>query len=613
MKYIKLIFLGFVAILYSKQMNAQCDVTANINPAVICAGEAVTLTATGGCGFLMANDFNNGTPGTGWVATTGVDFTNPCGTGPDLIYLWMGDNVPVPRTLTTVDFNVVGACEISFWMKYAIQSQSSPCEGPDEMDEGITLQYSINSGASWVDIAYFRPDGVILANAIPPGSNNSSITNYNTPFTVWAQYQFAVPPLAQTPNTRFRWIQQDITSLVYDHWGVDVVEILCPSGTAVQWSHGPIVLNPPQVFPTQDTCYVVTVTDTVTWSGSASDTVCVQVNPVPNATFNVESPICSDLFTNIQYTGNAGSGATYSWFFSGGQVLSGTGVGPYQVTWPFEGWQYISLEVSENGCTSQPYYDSVYVNLAPTVVFTATPTSGCMPLTVQFNDFTAPTGSNWYWSFGDGYTSTDQNPQYTYTDPGEYTVGLIVVTDAGCDDTLIRPNYIEVYGQPVADFTWFPEVGKVYDPVITFYADSTYSTDGLWDFGDGTTSTDLPIAVHTFPGVEDLYCVTLVLYNEHDCADTVTKCLQIIDDILIFPNIITPNGDGFNDQFVIPNADKYPNNILQVFNRWGKKVYEQQNYDNQWDGGGLSEGTYFYIFRYLDQEHHGSLTILRGN
>ena len=149
--------------------------------------------------------------------------------------------------------------------------------------------------------------------------------------------------------------------------------------------------------------------------------------------------------------------------------------------------------------------------------------------------------------------------------------------------------------------------------MITFYADSTYSTDGLWDFGDGTTSTDLPIAVHTFPGVEDLFCVTLVLFNEHDCADTVTKCLQIIDDILIFPNIITPNGDGFNDQFVIPNADKYPNNILQVFNRWGKKVYEQQNYDNQWDGGGLSEGTYFYIFRYLDQEHHGSLTILRGN
>jgi len=613
MKNIKYLIVLLAAVFYTHGAIAQCDVTANAYPTVICQGEAVTLTSTGGCGYLMSNDFNGGTPGTGWVATAGVQFNNPCGAGPDAIYLWMGNLAPIPRTLTTVDFYVAGACEIKFWLRYAIQSQSSPCEGPDEYDEGVTIQFSTNGGGTWNDIAYFRPDGTILANAILPGTNNTSVSG-NTPFTVWAQYTFAVPPTAQTPNTRFRWIQQDWSGSGYDHWGIDVVEILCPAGTAVQWSHGPTVFNPAQVFPTTDTCYVVTVTDTVTGTGFASDTVCVQVKPMPNATFNVESPICSDLFTNIQYTGNAPPSPTanYNWFFSGGQVLSGTNEGPYQVTWPFPGWQYVSLEVTQDGCTSAPYYDSVFVNLAPTVVFAGLPTQGCMPVNVQFTDFTSPTGSNWYWSFGDGYNSTDQNPSHTYEIPGQYSVGLIVVTPEGCDDTLVRPNFIEVFGQPSDDFTWSPEIGKVDNPTIQFFAtNDPYVTSALWDFGDDNTSTDYPSTTHTYANVESAYTVTLIVTNEHGCSDTIVKQVQIIDDELIFPNIITPNGDGINDYLFINNADKYPNNLIIVFNRWGKKVFEMQNYDNSFNGNDLADGTYYYIFRYIDKEYHGSLTILR--
>ena len=108
----------------------------------------------------MNNNFNDGTPGTGWVATTGVDFTNPCGPGPDNTHLWMGGNVPIPRILTTVPFSVTTDCIISFWLKFSIQGQSSPCEGPDLVGEGVSLQYSIDNGNTWV-IAYFRPDRVI--------------------------------------------------------------------------------------------------------------------------------------------------------------------------------------------------------------------------------------------------------------------------------------------------------------------------------------------------------------------------------------------------------------------------------------------------------------------
>ena len=73
MKKINIFLFATILMMTSATVYAQCDVTANIYPAEICVGDPVTLTATGGCGYLMSNDFNNGTPGAGWVATTGVD------------------------------------------------------------------------------------------------------------------------------------------------------------------------------------------------------------------------------------------------------------------------------------------------------------------------------------------------------------------------------------------------------------------------------------------------------------------------------------------------------------------------------------------------------------
>lgn len=613
----KKFLLCFIIILIIHEFSyAQCEVTAQAHPTVICAGEQVILTSSGGCGYLMSNDFNNGTPGPGWQATTGVNFTNPCGPGPDLIYLWMGRQVPIPRTLTTIPFDVQGGCQVRFYMRYAIQTGNTgtDCEGPDEIDEGISLQYSTNGGSTWTDIVYFRPDGVQLP-AYPGSSSTSVVSNgQQTPFTTWAQYSYNVPAAAQSPNTMFRWRQHAYTDMDYDHWGLDVVEIICPTGTAVVWHHGPTVFNPPPVYPTSDTCYIVTVIDTLYLGSTASDTVCIQVKSIPSATFQVTSPICSDQSATIQYTGNAPPppAAQYNWYFSGGTVISGSGQGPFQVTWPFQGWQYVSLMVTHDGCNSPVHFDSVFVNLAPTAVFNATPKKGCMPLNVQFTNLSTGNPAQFIWNFGDGHTSNEENPSHTYTIPGSYPVGLIVVTQEGCDDTLIVPNYIEVYPQPIAHLLVHPELTYVNNPVFYFDADTTYVTNWFWNFGDGSSSILPPPLMHQYPPVEGQYEITLIVLNEKGCADTARTTVYVLDNELIFPNIITPgNNDGFNDYFVIHNVEKYPNNYLVVFNRWGKKVFEAKNYQNDWDGGDLAEGTYFYIFRYLDKEYQGTLTILR--
>ncbi len=71
-----------------------------------------------------------------------------------------------------------------------------------------------------------------------------------------------------------------------------------------------------------------------------------------------------------------------------------------------------------------------------------------------------------------------------------------------------------------------------------------------------------------------------------------------VDATLHIPNVFTPNGDGLNDRFVIKNLLQYQGRELTVVNRWGNQVYKSDNYNNDWDGGSLAEGTYYYILRY---------------
>lgn len=80
----------------------------------------------------------------------------------------------------------------------------------------------------------------------------------------------------------------------------------------------------------------------------------------------------------------------------------------------------------------------------------------------------------------------------------------------------------------------------------------------------------------------------------------------------IIPNIFTPNNDGENDRFVIEGIEGYPGSSIQIFNRWGNEVFFDQSYDSTWEGDGLSEGTYYYIFiRSDDVRFAGPLQLVR--
>ncbi len=106
-------------------------------------------------------------------------------------------------------------------------------------------------------------------------------------------------------------------------------------------------------------------------------------------------------------------------------------------------------------------------------------------------------------------------------------------------------------------------------------------------------------------------------------TDSITGCTAFFDlDVtdqncdLTIPNVFTPNGDGINDEFEILNLEHYPNAQIVIFNRHGKRVFEHQDYyNNWWDGGNAPDGTYFYVLQYnrmgKTRYAEGSVTIIR--
>lgn len=284
--------LSLLAIGFGVHAFGQCQITTNASRTTITCGQCVTLTAFGnGTGNIaFAEDFNTGAP-VGWQFTQSATFNNPCSPGgvDGTPHLWMGNASPNPRTMATTPLDLSLGGYICFDLLFAVQGDNSPCEGPDEPQEGVYLQYSTNGGATWNTINYFDPQG----------GNNAQLTNWNN----WC---FTLPPGALTPNTQIRWHQDDVTSAEYDHWGIDNVEItLNDPNFGITWLHdgysyglgNPGGPNPTPVCPQETTTYTAIVTDGVT---TCTDEITITVNePVIILDAGLDETFCAGGCTTL--------------------------------------------------------------------------------------------------------------------------------------------------------------------------------------------------------------------------------------------------------------------------------------------------------------------------
>ncbi|HOH99897.1 MAG TPA: PKD domain-containing protein [Bacteroidales bacterium] len=610
------LILSLLSLGLTHQVSAQCDITATGYPIEICRGEPVMLTASGACGYLMLNDFNNGTIGLGWFSNASPMFNNPCPpTNPPAsgIVCWIGSATNFPRHLTTIAYNLsIGAGYTIEWdQKYGANQNPTNCESPDLPGEGVHLQYSIvGPTGPWHDINYWTP---------VPGNAATG------PYYTWNHYVENVPAIAYTPNTHFRWYQDVTSGNTWDHWGIDNVEIKAASGlnSNVLWSTGDTTFST-LVYPDSTGMYTVVIYDTLY---SALDSVFIIVHQIPNANFTLNTPICSESDSVVlQYTGNAPYDAEYFWQVSGGLDVNSNGPGPHTLSNLAAGQYMVTLNVNNRGCNSDMDTMWFTVNQRPLVSFAADYLFGCDPVTVNFSNNTYPVAATFDWEFGDGTTANGPSPTHTFwysqTDSA-YSVKLIATTADGCSNEYTIEDFIAVYPMPIADYDAVPDSTPFREPEIVFNdMSSPTAISWFWDFGDGETSTDKdPTHTYLAPGE---YKVFLEVKTKYGCTDTVSYIVKVIEemiDSLIFPNVFTPNGDGVNDKFVIDKLEDkhYLNRELIVFNRWGKKVYEASGYLNQWDGAGVPDGTYYFIFRYTyafhsefkPKEVSGVVTILR--
>jgi gliding motility-associated-like protein len=116
-----------------------------------------------------------------------------------------------------------------------------------------------------------------------------------------------------------------------------------------------------------------------------------------------------------------------------------------------------------------------------------------------------------------------------------------------------------------------------------------------------------------FPSVTTTYIVTGLDTNGcFNTAEVIVNASGPCGDIVI-PNTFSPNGDNINDLFVIENLEGFKNVSLKIFNRWGRLLYQSDDYQNTWDGGNATDGTYFYVLFVPTasvKDYKGTITIM---
>jgi gliding motility-associated-like protein len=235
-------------------------------------------------------------------------------------------------------------------------------------------------------------------------------------------------------------------------------------------------------------------------------------------------------------------------------------------------------------------------------------------LYVSFTATSVPTAQNYVWNMGNSTTSTNPNPNTIYFAPGQYNVSVTITDVNGCTNSKNNPNLVTANPKPNVDFSVSPiDVGYVSEEIIFTSTYSGSNSNWVWNFGDGTSVIEQdPVATHHY-GMAGVLNVTHIVINEFGCSDTITKPYTVFTRIII-PNILTPNNDGLNDSFIIDGLQFVEGARLKVYNRWGKKIYDNSSYKNDWNGENAPDGVYFYTLTLPEflktGPYSGSLTLL---
>jgi PKD repeat protein len=344
-------------------------------------------------------------------------------------------------------------------------------------------------------------------------------------------------------------------------------------------------------FSDSDTSYLITLTSTSQYgcTDTTSGTINVYTQPEAEFTALPSHQVYPSATVNFDNLTNAGSWS-YSWDLDDGTTSTLEEPAPHTYsTW---GEYNISLSVASAHC-----YDSVShvirIFPGPPIAGFDTVEAGCEPLTVQFRN-TSLYGDSYLWEFDDGTSSsTEFEPVHTFTEAGIYNVKLTVTGEGGRDYAY---RQVEVYANPLVDFTVSPETVMLPDQAVQLYNLTEEGTTFLWDFGDGSTSTELnPQYLYSAVGV---YTISLTAWTEHGCTARLIKpdAVTVLGKgLIVFPNAFEPDMSGPNGGYYKlnqpelntvfhPNWEGVEEYHLSIYDRWGTLLYVSNDVMKGWDG-----------------------------
>lgn len=459
-----------------------------------------------------------------------------------------------------------------------------------------------------------------------PWSSSSSVYSEVTPFTsVTYDFDDGVPLCGSTtpgtttnnrPNMIFGNCLAQQSPSQFD------VAVTPTLGVVIPTAKDSIKIALPPANTTQ--CYTITVSNPI--GGCSKDTViCIFSDQgITNATFTASTPsVC--VGSPVTLTANGATTYTIYYVQAGVPVAltsnSTTAHVPVQ-----QGLNVYSLTAIGN-CGAAPVGYTVGVIVVPIADLVISPLQDmtkCMNrdyvITTGVNSTSSNPGTpytyNWTTLPGN-LPAAGNNTSSSYTYSANNTTTLVVTVNGFCangtKDTVVVQNFADNLTISIVNSstTCANTAFTLNSSVSGGYTDYTFG----WYFGTNPN----PIAAtqnlsYTSPGTEGSYVFGVQVTDSCGYQESAYQTIVVLPPCAVeIPNIITPNGDGTNDFFVIKNIEHHPNTVVTIFDRWGRKVYDNSNYNNEWKAEGASDGTYFYVIDVTDdKKYNGFITVFKG-
>jgi gliding motility-associated-like protein len=336
----------------------------------------------------------------------------------------------------------------------------------------------------------------------------------------------------------------------------------------------------------------------------------IKVNPLPIANF--DSPTaCFGKYNLLTSTSKVTSGEIvgFQWNLDDG---SHSTLNQVLKKYKNSGTYNVQLEVvTDKGCRDT-ITKEVQVSELPVAKFNFT--NACIGTENSFlAKATIENGQalNYLWNFGDGSESSLGAPNHLYNSSGSYLVTLYVfsATD-NCIDSLKQT--VEVFSLPQANAG--NDTSVIYNTPYTLAANG--GVKYYWQPSELVSDPAIanPQIVLKSP---TSFVVTVTDANGCTASDSVNISVHLNEKI--YPsNILTPDGNGENDVWIVKNIEAYPNCEVHIFDCRGLEVYYTVNYQNNWDGRNksndiLPDGSYYYVIRFQTSGtvYKGVITLLR--